>query len=137
MKISPSTSWRLKDTLYRLALGKCKKCGNIKFPYQKICEVCGSLDVEKIFSKGTGSLVDYTILYQPRDGFEKQSPMIVGLVRLDEGVNIVAPITDAEPSKLKEGVRVEAVFRRMRNDSYNGLIQYGIKFRVVLDAGNN
>lgn len=134
MKISPSQSWRLKDSLYTLTLGKCKKCGNIFYPYQTICPQCGSMDIEKIKAKGTGTLLEYTILYQARDGFEKQLPLVVGLIRLDEGVDLVAPLTDVDTSELKEGVRVEAVLRRVRSDSSNGLIQYGLKFKVVEDA---
>ncbi|MFP3188038.1 MAG: DNA-binding protein, partial [Sulfolobaceae archaeon] len=58
-------------------------------------------------------------------------------IRLDEGLDIVAPLTDVEANELKEGVRVEAVLRRLRSDSTNGLIQYGIKFRVIDNAGHN
>jgi hypothetical protein len=137
MKISPSQSWRLKNTLYSLTLGICKKCGNVFYPYQSICGNCGSVDVEKVKAKGTGTLLEYTVLYQTREGFEKQVPIIVGLIRLDEGLDIVAPLTDEEVNELKEGVRVEAVLRRLRSDSTNGLIQYGIKFRVIDNAGHN
>ncbi|QGR19377.1 Zn-ribbon domain-containing OB-fold protein [Stygiolobus azoricus] len=137
MKISPSQSWRLKNTLYSLMLGICKKCGNVFYPYQGICGKCGSVDVEKVKAKGTGTLLEYTVLYQTRDGFEKQVPIVIGLIRLDEGVDIVAPLTDVEVNEIKEGVRVEAVLRRLRSDSVNGLIQYGIKFRVIDNAGYN
>ena len=137
MKISPSQSWRLKDTLYALSLGKCKRCGNVFYPYQPLCNICGSMDIEKIRSKGTGTLIEYTILYQNRDGFEKQVPITAGLIKLDEGIELVAPLTDVEITELKEGVRVEAVLRKVRSDSSNGIIQYGLKFRVINDAGNN
>lgn len=118
-------------------LGICKKCGNVFYPYQGICGKCGSVDVEKVKAKGTGTLLEYTVLCQTRDGFEKQVPIVIGLIRLDEGVDIVAPLTDVEVNEIKEGVRVEAVLRRLRSDSVNGLIQYGIKFRVIDNAGYN
>jgi uncharacterized OB-fold protein len=135
VKISPSQNWRLKDSLYRLALTRCKRCGNVSYPYQPICNNCGSLDVEKIYSKGYGTLIEYTISYQVREGFEKQQPLVVGLIKLDEGAIIVAPIADAD-GDIKEGARVKAVLRKIRSDSSNGLIQYGIKFKVINNDSN-
>ena len=135
MKISPPKNWRLKKELYTITLGKCQECGNVFYPYQPICPSCGSSRVERIVSKGHGKLLAYTISYQARDGFEKVMPMPIGLIELDEGVKILAPLTDAE--NIKEGDEVEAVLRRITADSNNGLIQYGIKFRVIENAKPN
>lgn len=135
MRISPAKNWRLKDSLYTLTLAKCNVCGNVMYPYQEICDKCGSTNVSKIKSTGHGKLLTYTISYQQREGYEKAIPMPIGLIELDEGVKIVAPLTDVDD--LKEGAEVEAVLRRITSDSVNGLIQYGIKFKVINNAGNN
>jgi len=132
MRISPPRNWRLKEELYNITLGKCQECGNIIYPYQSICSSCGSSRVEKIVSRGHGKLLAYTISYQAREGYEKAMPMPIGLIELDEGIKILAPLTDAE--NIKEGDEVEAVLRRITADSTNGLIQYGIKFRVIDNA---
>lgn len=135
MKISPPRNWRLKESLYSITLGKCDNCGNVVYPYQSLCPSCGSTNMRKIISKGHGKLIEYTISYQTREGFEKSMPMAVGLIQLDEGVTLLAPLTDTE--NLREGAEVEAVLRRIIADSANGLIQYGIKFKVIDNARND
>ncbi len=131
MKIAPPQVWRNKKFMYKLIASKCRKCGNIDFPYSPYCTKCGNSDVEKTELSGKGKLLTFTISYQSREGFEKSLPSIIGLIKLDEGAEIIAPIVDTDVDKLKENVRVEATLRRVYTDSYNGLIQYGIKFRVV------
>ncbi|WP_338600675.1 Zn-ribbon domain-containing OB-fold protein [Sulfolobus tengchongensis] len=133
MKIAPPQVWRNKRFMYKLIASKCEKCGNISFPYSPYCAKCGSKNVKKIETSGKGRLISYTVSYQSRDGYEKGLPNVVGLIKLDEGVEIVAPIVDVDLDKLQEGARVEATLRRVYTDSYNGLIQYGIKFRVAED----
>ena len=133
VKIAPPEVWRNKKYMYRLIASKCEDCNNIDFPYSSYCSRCGSKNVKKIMLSGKGVLLSFTVNYQQRDGYEKSLPNIIGLIRLDENVEVVAPIVDADLDKLREGMKVEAVMRRVYTDSYNGLIQYGIKFRVVED----
>lgn len=131
MKVSPPQVWRNKKIMYKLTASKCEVCGYISFPYSHYCTKCGSKNVKKVELSGKGTLLSFTVSYQARDGYEKGLPNIIGLIKLDEGIEIVAPIVDADLEKLKEGVKVEATLRRVYTDSYNGLIQYGLKFRVA------
>ncbi len=128
MKIAPPQVWREKDELYNVVFGVCERCGNKVYPYRPVCNKCGSATVRKVVSKGLGTLTSFTVSYQHREGYERVSPIVVGTVLLDEGLEIVAPIV-GDPSELKPGMRVQATLRRYRSDSYNGLIVYGIKFR--------
>ncbi|AWR97724.2 DNA-binding protein [Acidianus sulfidivorans JP7] len=131
MKVFPPQLWRNKETLYTLIAGKCNKCGNIIFPYQDFCNKCKSYNISKIKLSGKGTLISWTVTYQNRPGFEKTMPIYVGLIKLDEGIEIIAPLTDVDESELKENARVEATLRKLRADSNNGLIEYGIKFRLI------
>ncbi|ARM76488.1 Zn-ribbon domain-containing OB-fold protein [Acidianus manzaensis] len=131
MKVFPPQLWRNKETLYTLIAGKCNKCGNIVFPYQEFCNKCKSFNISKIKLSGKGTLISWTVAYQNRPGFEKTTPIYVGYIKLDEGIEIVAPLTDVDESNLKENSRVEATVRKLKSDSTNGLIEYGIKFRLV------
>jgi uncharacterized OB-fold protein len=128
MKIFPPQIWRLKEELYSIVFGKCEDCGETMYPYRPVCRKCGSMRVTKVKSKGYGTLISYTISYQHREGYEKLSPMIVGSVLLDEGIEIVAPIS-ADPEEVRKGMRLQAALRKYYVDSSNGLIVYGIKFR--------
>lgn len=131
MKVFPPQIWRNKETLYSLIGGKCNKCGNIMFPYQDYCNKCKSFNVSKIKLSGKGTLLSWTVSYQIRPGFEKTSPIYIGLIKLDEGIEIIAPLTDVDEENLKENARVEATIRKIKSDSTNGLIEYGIKFRLI------
>ncbi|EZQ06920.1 MULTISPECIES: Zn-ribbon domain-containing OB-fold protein [Acidianus] len=133
MNVFPPQVWREKETLYRLIGGKCN-CGNVIFPYSPVCNKCGSTSVSKIKLSGKGILLQYTVTYQHRPGFEKTQPTYVGLIKLQEGPEIIAPLTDVDEGELKEGDKVEAVIRRIKSDSNNGLIVYGTKFRLIKDG---
>jgi uncharacterized OB-fold protein len=73
-------------------------------------------------------LISYTVNYQPREGFERSAPHIIGLVKLEEGLELVAPLVDVDPDELREGMEVRACLRRAVSDSSTGIIQYIIKF---------
>ena len=132
---SPAKIWRLRDTLYRLRYGYCKKCGRSFYPPRARCVYCGSQDVEYRYSRGRGVLREYTVIYQVPKGLGDYSPLVIGLIELDEGFRVLAQLVDAEPSRLREGMRVEAVLRRLSVDGSTGLIYYGLKFTPSLQQG--
>jgi Predicted nucleic-acid-binding protein containing a Zn-ribbon len=96
------------------------------------CVRCSSRDVEVLISKGLGTLVEYTILYQVSSRSQDSAPLIIGLIRLNEGFNMYGQVVDIDPKDLRKGMRVEAVLRRLRVDGSSGLITYGLKFRPTL-----
>lgn len=87
--------------------------------------------MEEIKLSGRGKLITYTVIYTPPSNFENQVPYAVGIVELDEGPRITSQIVDCDPEKLKIGMRVEAVFRKIQEDGDTGAIYYGYKFRPV------
>ncbi|BCS94155.1 hypothetical protein L3N51_01805 [Metallosphaera sp. J1] len=135
MRILPPKIWRNKDTHYSLVASVCEKCGHVNFPARTVCSNCGSFRVTTRKLSGKGVLLSYTVSHQVRTGHEKESPVYFGLIRLDEGVELVAPLVDVDEEP-REGQRVEATIRRLRVDSSNGLIEYGTKFRLVDDGQN-
>jgi len=54
--------------------------------------------------------------------------MVFGLLKLENGVRIVAQIVDIPYDSLKLGMKLGAVFRRIRVDGESGQIFYGYKF---------
>ncbi len=133
MRISPPQVWRAKQSLYKLAATKCNRCGNIDVYSSAFCSKCGSNEVSSINLSGNGTLIFSTKNFQQRAGYEKSMPQFVGLIKLDEGPEIVAPLTDVDEEP-KEGSRVTAVLRKLTVDSSNGLIEYGLKFKVISDG---
>ena len=122
--------WRNIPQYYRLVAKRCKKCGTIYFPPVAKCK-CGSVELEDYELPREGRLLEYTVLYQVGTDFLKQKPLVLGLVELDGGVKVSGQIVDARPERLKPGVKVEVVFRRVVVDGKHGLVMYGYKFRPV------
>jgi uncharacterized OB-fold protein len=52
---------------------------------------------------------------------------------MDEGVNVMAQITDCDVDTLSTGDRLVAKFRRIREEGKTGVIMYAYKF--VPDVG--
>ena len=77
-----------------------------------------------------GKLITYTILHESMEGFEKQIPLIIGLIELDNRVKVVGQIVDSSPSDVSEGSKVSVVFRKVGTDGPSGPIFYGYKFVI-------
>ena len=82
----------------------------------------------------TGTLVSFTQQRESVQGFEDQEPMIFGLLRLENGVRILTQLVDLPYDSLKDGMKLNAVFRRIRVDGESGQIFYGYKFGPIREA---
>jgi len=120
--------WRETPERYRLEAGKCTKCGHINFPQRLVCPECGTREFEMIRLAGKGKLETYTVIHTAPDGFADLAPYAVGIVELQEGVKILAQITDCNPNDLKIGDQLVTKFRRINEEGKNGMILYGYKF---------
>jgi uncharacterized OB-fold protein len=125
--------WRETPERYRLEAGKCKKCGSIQFPDRLICPGCGAREFETINLSGKGELVTFTVIRVAPTGFGDLGPYAIGIVKMDEGVQMMAQVVDCDPTELKIGDRVVTQFRRINEEGKTGMIIYGYKF--VPDQG--
>jgi len=132
VRLSPAQVWRNRIPRYRLLGRECRSCGRRHYPPRPACPYCGSRDLVDVALPRTGRVETYTIIYSVMEGFRDRAPHIVALVRLDDGTLVLAPLTDVEPDEVETGMRVEAVYRRIRADGDHGLIGYGVSFRPVL-----
>ena len=81
---------------------------------------------------GVGEVFSYSTMYNVPKGYEDQKPYSIALVQLDEGPLVTAQLTDVNNGDVFIGMRVEMVTRRLREDSPEGQIIYGYKFRPLL-----
>jgi len=87
---------------------------------------------------GHGEVLTYTIIARgaaPPEFTRQQriaGPFAVIIVKLDEGPRIVAQMADCDPSKVKIGMRVESVIRKIYE--HEGVIRYGFKFRPEAES---
>jgi uncharacterized OB-fold protein len=80
--------------------------------------------------KGTGQIVTYTTIFTAPANFSEITPYVLAIVQLDEGPKLTAQIV-CDPSEVKIGARVKAVFRKLGEDGPAGVIYYGTKFALA------
>jgi hypothetical protein len=124
--------WRLIPQRYNLIGTKCENCGEKFFPPRKLCPNCRRLGKIKEYKfSGKGEIFSYTVIYAPPEGFEKQKPYVVAIIKLKEGPLITSQIVDCKPGEVKVGKKVEMIFRKVMVKSKEGTIRYGYKFKLV------
>lgn len=134
MRIIIPPSWRTRIHRYRLTATKCRKCGVTLYPPASICRHCGSREIEQVeLVNERARLLTWTVIYNVMEGFENRKPLIIGIVETVESkARILAPLTDVLPNELRQGMLMEPVVRRVREEGEAGLIHYGVAFRPVL-----
>jgi len=131
MKISVPRVWREIKSHYLLEASVCMKCGKIHYPPRTICDNCKNHKLIKRKLSGEGEILTYTVQYVVLEGYREYAPIIFAIVKLKEGVNVLAPLTDVKPENVRVGMKVTAVLRKIAEDEDLGLIKYGIKFKPM------
>jgi len=122
--------WRLQKQRYGLVGETCPHCSAKIFPARDVCPECGGEAKEPFRFSGKGSVYSYTMMKHAPAGFERGLPYAVALVKLDEGPTVTAQLTDIGEKKVKIGMPVEMVTRRIKEDGdERGMLIYGYKFR--------
>ena len=110
---SASVSWREQGAILKLHGSKCKQCGAVAYPVQRICEKCYSKDKyeEVRIAEMKGKVFTFS-----RDYLAGRSddPIICQtVVEMDNGMRFYGLMTDCDPGKVELGMPVELVFRRI------------------------
>jgi uncharacterized OB-fold protein len=124
--------WRNEVPRYRLVGEECGQCGNKYFPARPVCS-CGSTEFKAYSLAKKGEVVTWTVINNAPIGFEKYTPYMVALIELDDGLRLVSQLVDADPVDVSAGMKVEACFRKVKEDGKTGILQYGYKFRPVVE----
>jgi len=125
--------WRLQKQRYGLVGEICPHCNAKIFPARDVCPECGREAKEPFRFSGKGSVYSYTVMQHAPVGFERGLPYAIALVKLDEGPTVTAQLTDIGDKKVKIGMPVEMVTRRLKEDGdERGMLIYGYKFRPVM-----
>jgi uncharacterized OB-fold protein len=67
---------------------------------------------------GKGEVFSYTIAYRARPPFQGHEPFVIGLVTLDEQINVMANIVHCERDQLKIGLRVKPFWAPLSNGAH-------------------
>lgn len=125
--------WREIKHRYRLVGERCVSCGAAFFPPRAVCPRCGKRELEEYKLSERGQVVSWTVIRNPPREYEKYAPYVVALVGLDDGIRVLSQVVDVEPEEMKTGMRVEATFRRVKENGDSGIIEYGYKFRPIIE----
>lgn len=75
-----------------------------------------------------GIVESFTTVHMAPKGFEKNVPYILALIILGSGKKVTAQVVDCK--SLSIGAKVEPCIRRISADGNDGIISYGVKFRL-------
>ncbi|MEB3807166.1 MAG: Zn-ribbon domain-containing OB-fold protein [Desulfurococcales archaeon] len=101
----------------KLLATRCKKTGKILFPPQVDCPDDPEDEVEWVELPNEGELLTWTVIYVKPYSFGHYNDYTVGIVRLKNGVQVLAWVREVDPKKLRVGmpVRIEIVRRQPEN----------------------
>lgn len=127
---SATVTWRDRNSIMRCHASRCRKCGLLAFPVQRVCYGCNAKDDfdEEPISHLEGEVFTFT-----RDNLAGRSddPVVVQTVaELGKAkVRFYGMMTDCEPSEVQVGMPVGLTFRRLYEGA--GMHNYFWKCRPV------
>lgn len=109
---SASCLWRERDKNLRLYGGKCRECGTIQYPPQRVCTRCHTkdqFDPVRLADK-RGELFTYAMDYIAG---ALDVPLVISVVNFEGGGRILGTMTDRDIGQIKIGMPVEMSFRKL------------------------
>jgi 3-hydroxy-3-methylglutaryl CoA synthase len=120
--------WRDRNWVLSCHGHKCRQCGTIQFPMQRVCTWCQAKDDfdEVRLSGKKGILFTYSMdnLVTSVD-----APTVIAIVNLDGGGRFSTTLTDRDPEKITPDMPVELTFRRVHEGQ--GIHNYFWKCRPI------
>jgi hydroxymethylglutaryl-CoA synthase len=102
--------WRERQHLFALYGQKCRACGNIQYPKQRICIYCQAKDNFELIRLSDKKGTVFTFSMDER-AMEVVLPKVFTVVNLDGGGRFYSVMTDRDTSKIEVGMKVEMTFR--------------------------
>jgi len=109
---SVTCMWRERKSVLAFYGNRCKQCGTVQYPPQRICAHCQGKDNFEAYrlSDKKGRIFTYAADYLTSS---KDSPALIGVVDFEGGGRAMCEITECEPSEIKLGMSVEMCFRKL------------------------
>ncbi|MDY7019724.1 MAG: hydroxymethylglutaryl-CoA synthase [Chloroflexota bacterium] len=117
---SLSWIWRDRAQVYRLHGQKCRRCGWVQFPRQRVCINCQAKDdfEDVSIADKKGNLFTFT---HDERAMVPILPEIMCEIDFGDGLRLYCPMTDRDPEKVEIGMSVEMTFRNIHEgaDAHN------------------
>ncbi|MEU1997566.1 OB-fold domain-containing protein [Nocardia gamkensis] len=91
----------------RLMIYRCVRCEKLLAPIASVCSSCGSGELTRVPSSGTGSVVSWRVVDRaPTDRQGGLVPLTIAIVELDDGPWVYTSLEGQIPSSSSRSVRV-------------------------------
>ena len=109
--------WREKKSVLALYGSKCRQCGTVQYPPQRICAKCHAKDDFEDYKLSDKKGIIFTYALDSLTSAVEQ-PAIIGVVDFEGGGRLACEVADCEPSEIRIGMPVEMTVRKVgRTDS--------------------
>jgi len=125
-----TTSWRERNWAIRMHSSKCKNCGTVTFPIERVCYKCRSKDnfEEVRLSDSKARVFTFTLDNLAGRSDDPTIPQ-VGVEFDYQNTRSYLPMTDCDPSEVIVDMPVEMTFRRLYEGA--GMYNYFWKCRPI------
>jgi uncharacterized OB-fold protein len=104
--------WREQKNIFSLYGVKCKRCGTVQYPPQRVCVGCQTMDEYDDYklSDKEGKVFTLSVDYLARS---LDPPTGFVVVDFEGGGRATFMMTDCDPSQVQIGMNVEMTFRKL------------------------
>lgn len=100
----------------RLLVQECTDCKKLQFYPRGHCVHCFGSNVDWREVSGDATLHTYSVLQRtPNEEFADELPYVFAIVDLDEGVRMASRVADFNPDRLRCGMPLKVVFRKLED----------------------
>jgi len=97
---------------HKLVAAKCNKCGKLHLPPRPACTNCFSKDLKWVPLNNKGKLLTYTVIHVAPKQFEPLTPYPIGIVKLEDGPQLLGMIQHITPDKLEIGMTLTVEYEK-------------------------
>ncbi len=113
----------------RILASRCSKCDRTLVPPRIACTGCFGRMTELVQVPPRGTLMSYTVVtfpfIDPFTGVQRPIPYGYGMIRFEGATNTFQYfLSEKDPSRLRVGMSVEAVFRQERKGEIADLVHF-------------
>lgn len=84
----------------RLLIQRCDRCSEHQYYPRPFCTHCGATSLRLVESSGRGRVYSYTVVHRAV-GSRFDAPYVIGIIRLEEGVQLLSHVVDVDPSEVR------------------------------------
>ncbi|MDY6907670.1 MAG: OB-fold domain-containing protein [Chloroflexota bacterium] len=132
---SATVMWRTNNWVLSCHASKCRQCGMLTYPPQRVCYGCHAKDDfdEVALSQMKGKVFTFSVDNLAAAGINP--PIVQTVVHFENGARFYCMMTDCDPQQVKVDMPVEMTLRRLHEGA--NFHNYFWKCRPIREGGQN